>query len=303
MFSHRLLSTEDGTSQEAPWAGYATPVLATDDLVIACTRLTITCSAWDVDDTTLTQRWTQELAQGESPVFDENAVVGGPGTGYALVRTGSTKTDGRVLFVSLADGTVSGSQEWKGTGDPQKKVYLAAADGWLSLDSSGKARGLSPDGTETDSSFKQNHKYTVLLADGAAPTVDQYRLALESGDVSWASTAFSCDRNKNSCQLNGTDITLPSGFRITDLGNGVDQSSLTAWTGDRYVLVGQAEPVAQDKVYVIDTKERRMVVEGPGFSAVGAKATVVASDRIVMIDSLVGMYDGKPGVAMYQPKS
>ncbi len=56
IYSRQFIDLETGAATDTGWDKTATPVYITDELIVACSPEPITCSAWDMNDGTPTQR-------------------------------------------------------------------------------------------------------------------------------------------------------------------------------------------------------------------------------------------------------
>ena len=282
--SRSLIDPATGEATDAPW-GSSEPVLVTDDFIITCTsRPSPACTGWDLADKTLTQRWGPVAFPGTvQPGFLDSAVTGDTHTGYALAMTGdsdSSKERGTVSFVSLADGSIMATRPQKEAG---KVISLfPAADGRILLkDDEKPVTALGPDGTEQETYTASQSTSALLLTDSGIPTLDQYKKAFTSGDISWASIALSCRSQEGTCTLNGRTVT--------DADYGTKSSPMykqgfTATVSERYLILNHSR---SGHVRIIDRDRGGLVPRryGPRDHVAVARADLLIA---VKDSSLVG---------------
>lgn len=99
IYSRQFIDLETGAATDTGWDKTATPVYITSELIVACSPEPITCSAWDMNDGTPTQRWSQAYA-GRLVHSWEIQHVGDTSSGYIKMPIDNT-----THFVSLTDGT------------------------------------------------------------------------------------------------------------------------------------------------------------------------------------------------------
>ena len=283
-----LIDPATGEVTEAPW-GESHPVLVTDDLIITCSTSSV-CAGWDSSGPVLTQRWGPVTLPGNHlPRFDRYGITGNTSTGYALARVRDTNARAdSIAFVSLEDGGI-------GTTLPEEdgdKLFAPADDGWLQL---GAAQGaqrpitaLEPDGTEKETYTASQYAYALLLTDSGSglPSLDQYRDALASGDVSWASLIFDC--RPNTCELDqhaipGTDNDTRS--------SPMNAGDVTATVSERYLIMSYGS--MSGRVRIIDREKKSVVPEGESLYGQRAHTVVARADLLIAVE------DG--GLAAYAP--
>ena len=285
--SNSLIDPATGEVEGTPWGGSSSPVLVTDDLVIACTgRPDPACTGWDLQDGVLALRWGPVPFPGDAlPQFRRSAIAGDTRTGYALATTKdsrATTSQESISFVSLADGRVESTRPAEDNG--RRLELVPAADGWLDItDRQSVVIPLDLDGTqEEDQDYTATHyRRALLLAESGRPTLDQYKAALASGDLSWTSIAFDCHPQHGTCALgSGRRVTGADG-RVTTwlrLGN---EEAVTA--GERY-LVLRLSSLGPGPVRVIDLAQGRVVPLGESLYGERAHVTVMREDLLIALE-------------------
>ena len=125
----------------------------------------------------------------------------------AELKTDLAATEVLIVAVSLEDGSLLA--EWPAVAINQSRGrYIEAADGWIHVAREGtEASAVSLTGERT--SFPLTGSNAVLLvAETGKPTIEQFRAAYETGDVSWARVVIDCPSGPE-CSLNGNPFSLP----------------------------------------------------------------------------------------------
>ena len=202
----KLLDPATGALSDGPWSGF--PAALSNDFALVCElSLRTVCSGWDWNDGAPTQRWTQEY-DGRLSVLTHKGLAGNTDKGAALAEL-STDTSAKktpIVAVSLADGSLLA--EWPAAASNQEDRYIPADDGWIHVaPESAEASAVSLTGERT--TFPLTGSNAVLVvAETGKPTIEQFRAAYETGDVSWARVVIDCPSSRQ-CSLNGNPFLLP----------------------------------------------------------------------------------------------
>ena len=202
----KLLDPATGALSDGPWSGF--PAALSNDFALVCElSLRTVCSGWDWNDGAPTQRWTQEY-DGMLSVLTHKGLAGNTDKGAALAEL-STDTSAKktpIVAVSLADGSLLA--EWPAAASNQEDRYIPADDGWIHVaPESAEASAVSLTGERT--TFPLTGSNAVLVvAETGKPTIEQFRAAYETGDVSWARVVIDCPSSRQ-CSLNGNPFLLP----------------------------------------------------------------------------------------------
>lgn len=141
-------------------------------------------------------------------VLTHKGLAGNTDKGAALAEL-STDTSAKktpIVAVSLADGSLLA--EWPAAASNQEDRYIPADDGWIHVaPESAEASAVSLTGERT--TFPLTGSNAVLVvAETGKPTIEQFRAAYETGDVSWARVVIDCPSSRQ-CSLNGNPFLLP----------------------------------------------------------------------------------------------
>ncbi|TFH54180.1 hypothetical protein E4J66_00840 [Actinomyces viscosus] len=274
IYSHQFIDLETGAATDTGWDKTATPVHITDELVVACSPEPITCSAWDMNDGTPTQRWPQTYA-GRLVHSWEIQHVGNTSSGYIKMPIDNT-----IHFVSLTDGTPHNSQS-----SQDHPKYIAAADGWIRITSWKDNATLTPDGTPTGSFStpiaRSSTKVALLEGDSGTPKISELRRAYESEDMSWANISLVCTQD-GGCQFNGNPISLPrdSHCNFSSLTDGYVQNNWTVSPDGRFVIMKTRSHAKQSTACIVDiaqgrVTERRIAIAPRGDLIIAAEGTTL----------------------------
>ena len=202
----KLLDPATGALSDGPWSGF--PAALSNDFALVCElSLRTVCSGWDWNGGAPTKRWTQEY-DGRLSVLTHKGLAGNTDKGAALAEL-STDTSAKktpIVAVSLADGSLLA--EWPAAASNQEDRYIPADDGWIHVaPESAEASAVSLTGERT--TFPLTGSNAVLVvAETGKPTIEQFRAAYETGDVSWARVVIDCPSSRQ-CSLNGNPFLLP----------------------------------------------------------------------------------------------
>ena len=218
VLGRQLLDPATGALSDGPWGSWGLPRVFSDDFVLICTEtsyrpLRDACSYWDWNGGAPAQRWTQEY-DGElsAPIYKGLAGTADKGAVLAERKTDLAATEVSIVAVSLADGALLA--EWPAVALSQSRGrYIEAADGWIHVAPEGtEASAVSLTGERT--SFPLTGSNAVLLvAETGKPTIDQFRAAYETGDVSWARVVIDCPSTRQ-CSFNGNPSPLDFTHRV-----------------------------------------------------------------------------------------
>lgn len=212
MLGSQLLDPATGALGDGPWGSWVSPRVLSDDFALTCTRSSFTpprftCSYWDWNGGAPAQRWTQEY-DGELSVPTYQGLAGTTDKGAVLAerKTDLAATEVSIVAMSLEDGSLLA--EWPAVAINQSRGrYIEAADGWIHVAREGaEASAVSLTGERT--SFPLTGSNAVLLvAETGKPTIEQFRAAYETGDVSWARVVIDCPSSRQ-CSFNGNPYPL-----------------------------------------------------------------------------------------------
>ena len=291
----KLLDPATGASSDGPWGSWKTPRVFSDDFALICTETSYTplrtaCSYWDWNGGAPTQRWTQEYDGMLSvPTYQGLAGTADKGAVLAERKTDLGTTEMPIVAVSLTDGSLLA--EWPAAASNQRGRYIEAADGWIHVAPEGtEASAVSLTGERT--SFPLTGSNAVLLvAEKGKPTIDQFRAAYETGDVSWARVAIDCPSRKQ-CFFNGNPSPLDLEYSVG--GNAWDRAKFQhEWSlsSDGRTLFmrfgGSGTSGTVDLVDIPSGKEIPLINHAAGRRTV---TPIVREDLVIAIEgsSLVG---------------
>ena len=213
MLGSQLLDPATGALSDGPWGSWVSPRVLSDDFALTCTRSSFTpprftCSYWDWNGGAPAQRWTQEY-DGELSVPTYQGLAGATDKGAVLaeLKTDLAATEVLIVAVSLEDGSLLA--EWPAVAINQSRGrYIEAADGWIHVaPESAEASTVSLTGERTSFPLTGSNA-ALLVAEKGKPTIEQFRAAYETGDVSWARVVIDCPSSRQ-CSLNGNPFLLP----------------------------------------------------------------------------------------------
>ena len=218
VLGRQLLDPATGALSDGPWGSWGLPRVFSDDFVLICTEtsyrpLRDACSYWDWNGGAPAQRWTQEY-DGKLSVLTYQGLAGTADKGAVLAerKTDLAATEVSIVAMSLEDGSLLA--EWPAVALNQSRGrYIEAADGWIHVAREGtEASAVSLTGERT--SFPLTGSNAVLLvAETGKPTIDQFRAAYETGDVSWARVVIDCPSTRQ-CSFNGNPSPLDFTHRV-----------------------------------------------------------------------------------------
>ena len=229
----KLLDPATGALSDGPWGSWKTPRVLSDDFALICTEssysaLRDVCSGWDWNGGAPAQRWTQEY-DGKLSALTYQGLAGTADKGAVLaeLKNDLAAKEKSIVTVSLADGSLLA--EWPAAVINQTRGrYIAAADGWIHVaPEDTEASAVSLTGERTSFPLTGSNA-ALLVAETGKPTIDQFRSAYETGDVSWARLVIDCP-SRQQCFFNGN----PSPPRITGVmdGNASDRAKYQqAWS-------------------------------------------------------------------------
>ena len=208
----KLLDPATGALSDGPWGSWRIPHVLSDDFALICTETSHTplrdaCSYWDWNGGAPTKRWTQEY-DGRLSVLTHKGLAGNTDKGAALAElsTDPSAKKAPIVAVSLADGSLLA--EWPAVANNQKDQYIPADDGWIHVaPESAEASTVSLTGERTSFPLTGSNA-ALLVAEKGKPTIEQFRAAYETGDVSWARVVIDCPSGPE-CSLNGNPFLLP----------------------------------------------------------------------------------------------
>lgn len=208
----KLLDPATGALSDGPWDSWVYTSVLSDDFALACTRSSFTpprftCSYWDWNGGAPAKRWTREY-DGELSVLTHQGIAGTTDRGAVLAerKTDLAATEKPIVAVSLTDGSLLA--EWPAAAINQRGRYIEAADGWIHVAPEGtEASAVSLTGERTSFPLTGSNA-ALLVAEKGKPTIEQFRAAYETGDVSWARVVIDCPSGPE-CSLNGNPFLLP----------------------------------------------------------------------------------------------
>ncbi len=208
----KLLDPATGALSDGPWGSWRIPHVLSDDFALICTETSHTplrdaCSYWDWNGGAPTKRWTQEY-DGKLSVLTHQGLAGTADKGAVLAerKTDLAATEEPIVAVSLEDGSLLA--EWPAVASNQRGRYIEADDGWIHVAPEGtEASAVSLTGERTSFPLTGSNA-ALLVAEKGKPTIEQFRAAYETGDVSWARVVIDCPSGPE-CSLNGNPFLLP----------------------------------------------------------------------------------------------
>ena len=295
MLGSQLLDPATGALGDGPWGSWVSPRVLSDDFALTCTRSSFTpprftCSYWDWNGGAPAQRWTQEY-DGElsAPIYQGLAGTTDKGAVLAERKTDFGATEVLIVDVSLEDGSLLA--EWPAVASNQKGRYIEAADGWIHVAREGaEASAVSLTGERTSFPLTGSNA-ALLVAETGKPTIEQFRAAYETGDVSWARVVIDCPSTRQ-CSFNGNPSPLDFTHRVG--GNVWDKARLQhMWSvssGGRTLFMRFGGSGISGTVDLVDIPSGKEI---PLINYVGERRPVtpiVREDLIVAIggSSLVG---------------
>ena len=138
-YSRGYIDLETGERTEDAW-GKEFLTFISENLIITCSDSPITCSAWNMNNGTLSPRWAPKYP-GTVVHRWRNQQIGDTDSGYLKLQIDNT-----THFISLSDGSSRNPQDSK-----ESPTFIAASDGWIRIDQIGQATTLGPDGGRTGS--------------------------------------------------------------------------------------------------------------------------------------------------------
>ena len=291
----KLLDPATGALSDGPWGSWKTPQVLSDAFALICTETSYTppreaCTYWDWNGGAPAQRWTQEY-DGKLSVLTYQGLAGTADKGAVLVerKTDLAATEVPIVAVSLTDGSLLA--EWPAAGINQRGRYIEAADGWIHVAPEGaEASAVSLTGERTSFPLTGSNA-ALLVAETGKPTIDQFRAAYETGDVSWARVVIDCPSRKQ-CSFNGTpsplDLTHKMSWDAWDRARFQDKWS--ASSDGRTLFMRFRGPGISGTVDLVDIPSGKEI---PLIKYVGDRrpvTPVVREDLVVAIEgsSLVG---------------
>ena len=206
VLGNRLLDPTTGALGDGPWSGV--PAALSNDFALVCKlSLRTVCSGWDWNGGAPTKRWTQEY-DGKLSVLTHQGLAGTADKGAVLAerKTDLAATEEPIVAVSLEDGSLLA--EWPAVASNQRGRYIEADDGWIHVAPEGtEASAVSLTGERTSFPLTGSNA-ALLVAEKGKPTIEQFRAAYETGDVSWARVVIDCPSGPE-CSLNGNPFLLP----------------------------------------------------------------------------------------------
>ena len=198
VLGNRLLDPTTGALGDGPWSGV--PAALSNDFALVCKlSLRTVCSGWDWNGGAPTKRWTQEY-DGMLSVLTHKGLAGNTDKGAALA-------------------------EWPAAASNQEDRYIEADDGWIHVaPESAEASAVSLTGERTSFPLTGSNA-ALLVAEKGKPTIEQFRAAYETGDVSWARVVIDCPSSRQ-CSLNGNPFLLPKHMAYRGVPGRV-----TSWRG------------------------------------------------------------------------
>ena len=141
-------------------------------------------------------------------VLTHKGLAGNTDKGAALAELSTDPSAKKtpIVAVSLADGSLLA--EWPAAASNQEDRYIEADDGWIHVaPESAEASAVSLTGERTSFPLTGSNA-ALLVAEKGKPTIEQFRAAYETGDVSWARVVIDCPSGPE-CSLNGNPFLLP----------------------------------------------------------------------------------------------
>jgi len=291
----KLLDPATGALSDGPWGSWITPHVLSDDFALICTETSHTplraaCSYWDWNGGAPAKRWTQEY-DGKLSVLTHQGLAGTADKGAVLAerKTDLGTTEEPIVAVSLADGSLLA--EWPAVASNQRGRYIEADDGWIHVaPESAEASAVSLTGERT--SFPLTGSNAVLLvAEKGKPTIEQFRAAYETGDVSWARVVIDCP-SRRQCSFNGNPSPLDLAHSLG--GNAWDRARFQhVWSlssDGRTLFMRPRGPGISGTVDLVDIPSGKEI---PLINYVGDRrpvTPVVREDLVIAIEgsSLVG---------------
>ncbi|WP_423861339.1 hypothetical protein [Arachnia propionica] len=285
----KLLDPTTGALSDGPWSGV--PAAFSNDFALVCDlSLRTVCSGWDWNGGAPTKRWTQEY-DGMLSVLAHKGLAGNTDKGAVLAElsTDPSAKKAPIVAVSLADGSLLA--EWPAAASNQEDRYIEADDGWIHVaPESAEASAVSLTGERT--SFPLTGSNAVLLvAEKGKPTIEQFRAAYETGDVSWARVVIDCP-SRRQCSFNGNPSPLDLAHSLG--GNAWDRARFQhVWSlssDGRTLFMRPRGPGISGTVDLVDIPSGKEI---PLINYVGDRRPVtpiVREDLVIAIEgsSLVG---------------
>ena len=295
MLGSQLLDPATGALSDSSWGSWVSPRILSDDFALTCTRSSFTpprftCSYWDWNGGAPAQRWTQKY-DGElsAPIYQGLAGTTDKGAVLAERKTDFGATEVLIVAVPLEDGSLLA--EWPAVASNQKGRYIEAADGWIHVAPEGaEASAVSLTGERTSFPLTGSNA-ALLVAETGKPTIEQFRSAYETGDVSWARVVIDCPSTRQ-CSFNGNPSPLDFTHRVG--GNVWDKARLQhEWSvssDGRTLFMRFGGSGTSGTVDLVDIPSGKEI---PLINYVGERRTVtpiVREDLVVVIEgsSLVG---------------
>ena len=126
-YSRGYIDLETGERTEDAW-GKEFLTFISENLIITCSDSPITCSAWNMNNGTLSPRWAPKYP-GTVVHRWRNQQIGDTDSGYLKLQIDNT-----THFISLSDGSSRNPQDSK-----ESPTFIAASDGWIRIDQIGQA--------------------------------------------------------------------------------------------------------------------------------------------------------------------
>ena len=289
----QLLDPTTGALSDGPWDGH--PRVLSDDFALACTTSSFTplrdvCSGWDWNGGAPTKRWTQEY-DGKPSVLTHQGIAGTTDRGAVLaeLKTDLAASEMPIVAVSLADGSLLA--EWPAVAFNQRGRYIGAADGWIHVAPEGaEASAVSLTGERTSFPLTGSNA-ALLVAEKGKPTIEQFRAAYETGDVSWARVVIDCP-SRRQCSFNGNPSPLDLTNKMSgDVWDKARFQHMWSVSSDGRTLFmrfgGSGTSGAVDLVDIPSGKEIPLINDAAGRRTV---TPIVRDDLVIAIEgsSLVG---------------
>ena len=291
----QLLDPTTGALSDGPWGSWKTPQVLSDDFALICTEPSYSsrpdvCSGWDWNGGAPAQRWTQEY-DGKLSALTDQGLAGTTDKGAVLaeLKNDLAAKEKSIVTVSLEDGSLLA--EWPAAASNQKGQYIEAADGWIHV---------APEGTEASAVFLTGEQTSfpltgsnaaLVVAETGKPTIDQFRAAYETGDVSWARVVIDCP-SRQECSFNGNpsplDLTHKMSWDVRDRARFQDTWSVSSDGRTLFMRFGGSGTSGTvDLVDIPSGKEIPLINHAAGRRTV---TPIVREDLVIAIEgsSLVG---------------
>ena len=224
-------------------------------------------------------------------VLTHKGLAGNTDKGAALAElsTDPSAKKAPIVAVSLADGSLLA--EWPAVASNQKDQYIPADDGWIHVaPESAEASAVSLTGERTSFPLTGSNA-ALLVAEKGKPTIEQFRAAYETGDVSWARVVIDCP-SRQECSFNGNpsplDLTHKMSWDVRDRARFQHEWSLSSDGRTLFMRFGGSGTSGTvDLVDIPSGKEIPLINHAAGRRTV---TPIVREDLVIAIEgsSLVG---------------